>query len=213
MPYPAYLTIGEYSELEQNGCIPLAWLALLRDAGALDTPSGGFGGWETTPWEATDSLDRVINVLQSDPYLWEYFSILSLLLDELQQVPTEETIQLNVSEFAALDAAHEAAARAASDDFRAMLRLVHRGERDAAYTALRELSARLTLDRGLPFTGGLPADIALLEGPETALQELTWAVMGEVYDGPPERAPWYKAAHYRANFWHWLDTPPAGSGP
>lgn len=205
MPYPAILTIGEYSELRQNGCIPLAWLAMLRDAGEIETASGGFWGWETTPWEATDSIDRAINILQRDPYLWDYFNILSLLLDELQQVPTEETVRLDVSEFAALDATRAAAAREASNSFRAMLRLVHRGEKDAAYAALRDLSAALNMDPGLPFTGSVMADVSALNGPETALQEFTWSIMGELYDGPPERGDWYTAAHYRANFWHWLN--------
>ena len=91
MPYPAYLRIDEYSTLWQNGCVPIAWLAMLRDAGSMDQPGGAFFGWETTPWEATDSIDRTINVLQKDEYLWSYFNILSLLLDEVQQVPTEET--------------------------------------------------------------------------------------------------------------------------
>ena len=206
MPYPAYLKIAEHSTIWQNGCLPLAWLALLRDAGPLEgaAVTGGFWGWETTPWEATDSIDRTINVLQKDKYLWSYFNILSLLLDEVQQVPTEETISLDISEFAAISAAHETAARGASADFRAMLRLLHRGERDAALAALRALSAGLNLDAGLPFTGTLEGDIAALGGPAPALQELTWSVMGEMYEGPPERVEWYTAEHYRINFWSWL---------
>jgi len=124
-------------------------------------------------------------------------------------VHTEEPISVDVSEFAAVDPAREQAARAASDNFRAMLRMLHRGERDAALTALRRLSAALNLDAGLPFTGDLDADIAALGGSESALQELTWSVMGEVYEGPPEREEWYTPEHYRINFWHWL----AASGP
>jgi hypothetical protein len=207
MPYPAYLRIDEYSTLWQNGCVPLAWLAMLRDAGSIDQPSGAFFGWETTPWEATDSIDRTINVLQKDEYLWSYFNILSLLLDEVQQVPTEETITLDVSEFAGQDPASAAAALAAADDFRAVLRLLHRGECSQALTALRELSARLNLDRGLPFTGSLAQDIADLGGPDAALQELTWSLMGEIYEGPPERVEWYTPEHYQLNFWHWLAEP------
>ncbi len=206
MPYPAHLRIDEYSAIRQNGCIPLAWLAVLRDAQPLDlaTAPGTFWGWQSTPWEATDSIDRTINVLQKDEYLWSYFNILSLLLDEIQQVPTEETIAVDVSAFAAVDAVRAQAARAASDDFRAMLRLLHRGERDAALTALRQLSAGLNLDAGLPFTGSLDADIAAMGGPQAALQELTWSLIGEVYEGPTERVEWFTAEHYRANFWHWL---------
>src|SRR5690242_20554073 len=37
MPYPSYLNIDEYSAIRQNGCVPLAWLAALRDAQPLDT--------------------------------------------------------------------------------------------------------------------------------------------------------------------------------
>ena len=46
MPYPAYLRIDEYSVIWQNGCIPLTWVALLRDAQPLesDAPAGGFWG-------------------------------------------------------------------------------------------------------------------------------------------------------------------------
>jgi len=210
MPYPAYLQIGEYSLLRQNGCLPLAWLALLRDARPVanarpeDGPPGGFWGWETTPWEATDSLDRAINILQQDDYLWSYFNILSLLLDEVQQVPTEELVSLEVAQFAALGPEREAGAENAGADFRAMLRLLHRGERDAALAALRSLSGRLNLDAGLPFTGDRAADIAALGGPATALQELTWSLIGEIYEGPPERVAWYTPGHYQANFWHWL---------
>ncbi|HUS17361.1 MAG TPA: hypothetical protein VM536_20385 [Chloroflexia bacterium] len=204
MPYPAYLRIDEHSQIRQNGCIPLAWLGLLRDAGELDTPEGGFLGWETTPWEATDSLDRIINILQKDTYLWSYFNILSLLLDEVQQVPTEETITLDVTAFAGVDADRERDARNAGNDFRGMLRLLARGEREAALSALRDLSARLNLDVGLPFTGDLVQDVAALGGPDTALQEFTWSIMGEIYEGPDERQEWYTAAHYRTNFWYWL---------
>jgi hypothetical protein len=120
-------------------------------------------------------------------------------------VPTEETVRLDVSEFAALDATRAEAAREASNNFRAMLRLVNRGERDAAYAALRDLSAALNMDPGLPFTGSVMADVGALGGPEAALQEFTWSIMGELYDGPSERVDWYTADHYRANFWHWLD--------
>jgi hypothetical protein len=167
--------------------------------------AGGFGGWETTPWEATDSLDRTINILQKDDYLWAYFNILSLLLEEVQQVPTEETITLDVSEFAALGPDREQAAREASTNFRAVLRLLHRGEREDALAALRDLSAALNLDAGLPFTGTLAGDRAALGGPDALLQELTWSLIGEKYEGPPERAEWYTPAHYRVNFWHWLN--------
>ena len=65
---------------------------------------------------------------------------------------------------------------------------------------LRELSARLNLDRGLPFTGSLAQDIADLGGPEAALQELTWSLIGEMYEGPPERAEWFTPEHYRTQF-------------
>src|SRR5689334_12762023 len=100
MPYPTYLTIDDHRPIWQNGCLPLAWLALLRDAEPLTNAEGtGFGGWHTTPWEATDSIDRAINVLQRDAYFWAYFDVLSLLLDEIQQVPTEEDIVVDVSEF------------------------------------------------------------------------------------------------------------------
>jgi hypothetical protein len=132
-----------------------------------------------------------------------------LLLEEIQQVPTEEPISFDVSEVAAVDPAREQAARGASDNFRAMLRMLHRGERDAALAALRQLSADLNLDAGLPFTGDLDADIAAMGGSENALQELTWSIMGEIYEGPAERAEWYTPEHYRINFWHWL----AASGP
>ncbi|HET7075819.1 MAG TPA: hypothetical protein VFM49_00065 [Chloroflexia bacterium] len=213
MPYPSYLNIDEYSAIRQNGCIPLAWLAALRDAQPVDTEAGGFWGWESTPWETTDSIDRAINVLQRDEYLWAYFNILSLLLEEIQQVPTEEPISFDVSEFAAVDPAREQAARGASDNFRAMLRMLHRGERDAALAALRQLSADLNLDAGLPFTGDLDADIAAMGGSENALQELTWSIMGEIYEGPAERAEWYTPEHYRINFWHWLAAPGPAPAP
>lgn len=207
MPYPSYLTIDEYSSIRQNGCLPLAWLAMLRGAEPLlNSEATGFGGWQTTPWEATDSIDRAINILQRDEYLWAYFNILSLLLDEIQQVPTEEDVVVDASEFAAIAPEREEAVRAASDNFRQVLRLLHRGERDEALAALRELSAQLNLDRGLPFTGSLKDDIAALGGTDTALQELTWSIMGEIYEGPEERAPWYSADHYRDNFWDWIAT-------
>ena len=146
----------------------------------------------------------MINVLQKDPYFWSYFNILSLLLEEVQQVPTEEPITVEVAEFAAISAERAQAARAASTDFRAMLRMLHRGEREEALAALRRLSAGLNLDAGLPFTGDLQADIAALGGPDQALQELTWSLIGEMYDGPPERAEWFTPEHYRTNFWNWL---------
>jgi hypothetical protein len=207
MPYPAYLSIDDYSDLWQNGCVPLAWLALLRDAEPLlNSTASGFGGWRTTPWEATDSLDRTINVLQRDPYFWAYFNVLSLLLDEIQQVPTEEDITIDASEFASISPEREEAVRGSSEQFREMLRMLHRGERDAALQALRDLSAALNLDKGLPFTGTLAGDIAALGGPAPALQELTWSIMGEMYDGPEERTEWYTAQYYLENFWGWINT-------
>ncbi|MGI8588741.1 MAG: hypothetical protein ACR2M0_13795 [Chloroflexia bacterium] len=210
MPYPSDLKIDEYSAIRQNGCVPLAWLAMLRDAGEIDAPPAqpgapaSFWGWETTPWEATDSLDRAISVLQRDDYFWAYFNILSLLLEEVQQVPTEETISVDVSSFAAQSPERETAARDAGLNFRAVLRLLVRGEREAALAALRDLSAALNLDSGLPFTGDLQRDVQALGGSEAALQEFTWSLIGEVYEGPPEREEWYRPEHYRANFWHWL---------
>src|SRR5439155_23999671 len=94
----SYLTLAEFSNIWQNGCIPLAWLALFRQAEALDEApdadvgEGGFWGYRTTAWEATDSLDRAIAILQRRPYLWSYFNVLALFLEEVQQLPTEEEI-------------------------------------------------------------------------------------------------------------------------
>jgi hypothetical protein len=220
MNYRSYLTLAEFSDIWQNGCIPLGWLALFRDGEPLDAApdaddtGGGFWGYRTSAWEAIDSLDRAIAILQRDPYLWSYFNVLALLLEEVQQLPTEEEITLDCSEFAAAGPDREAAARAAVDGWRDAVRLVQAGpeEADAARAAFRVLAEGLSLDQGLPFTGDLAADVAELGGRTAALEELIWTITGEMYEGPEERLDLFTPEAMEAAYWPWLiempdDTP------
>jgi hypothetical protein len=216
MSYRSYLTLAEFSDIWQNGCIPLGWLALFRDGEPLDAApdaddrGGGFWGYRTTAWEATDGLDRAIAILQRDPYLWAYFNVLAVLLEEVQQLPTEEEITLDCSEFAAAGPDREAAARAAVDGWREAVRLVQAGpeQAEAARAAFRELSDRLSMDQGLPFTGDLDQDVAELGGRTAALEELIWAITGEMYEGPEERLDFFAPQALLAAYWPWLEEMP-----
>lgn len=218
MNYRSYLTLAEFSDIWQNGCVPLGWLALFRDAEPLDAApdaddaGSGFWGYRTTAWEATESLDLTIAILQRDPYLWAYFNVLALLLEEVQQLPTEEEITLDCSEFAAAGPDREAAARAARDGWRDAVRLVQAGEADEARAAFRVLAAGLSLDQGLPFSGDLAQDVAELGGRTAALEELIWTITGEMYEGPEERLDFFTPEALQAAYWPWLadlpdDTP------
>ena len=206
----SYLTFAEFSDVWQNGCIPLAWLPLFRDGEALDdapdadAAEGGFWGWRTTVWEATNSLDRTIAILQKQPYLWAYFHVLAWFLEELQQLPSEEEITLDCSEFAAAGPEREAAARGAVDGWREAIRLTQRGEDVAALDALRALSNSLSLDQGLPFSGDLASDVAELGGRSAAREELVWTITGEIYEGADERIDLFTPESLEANYWPWL---------
>ncbi len=214
----SYLTLAELSDIWQNGCIPLGWLALLREAELLDAApdeddaGGGFWGYRTTAWEAIDSLDRSIAILQRDPYLWAYFDVLALLLEEVQQLPTEEEITLDCSEFAAASPERAAAAQAARDGWREAVRLVQAGQGAEALVAFRTLSDSLSLDQGLPFSGDLVQDVTELGGATAALEELIWTLTGEIYEGPEERIDLFAPEVMRDVYWPWLadmpdDTP------
>ena len=218
MSYRSYLTLAEFSDIWQNGCIPLGWLALFRDSEALDAApdeddsGSGFWGYRTSAWEATDSLDRAIAILQRDPYLWAYFDVLALLLEEVQQLPTEEEITLDCSEFAAAGAARADAARAALEDWREAVRLVQAGQADEALVAFRALSDSLSMDQGLPFSGDLAQDVAELGGRTAAREELIWTLLGEIYEGPEERLDFFTPETLESAYWPWLadmpdDTP------
>jgi hypothetical protein len=210
MSYRSYLTLAELSDIWQNGCIPLAWLAMFRNAEALDeAPDAddagtGFWGYRTSAWEAIDSLDRTIAILQKQPYVWAYFNVLALLLEEVQQLPSEEEVTLDCSEFAGVSPDRAAAAREAVDNWREIVRQVQRGENEEALVALQALSGALSLDQGLPFTGDLTRDVMELGGRATALEELMWTLTGEIYEGPEERIDLYTPENLQAYYWTWL---------
>ena len=210
MPHRSYLTFAELSDIWQSGCVPLAWLALFRHGEALDeAPDGGgpatdFWGYRTTVWEATDSLDRAIAILQKQPYLWSIFNVLSLFLEELQQLPSEEAILLDCAEFAEAGEGRARAARAAADSWRLVVRRVQQGELEEALATLRSLSTSLSLDEGLPFSGDLARDVAELGGRTAAREEFLWTITGEMYEGPEERVEFFTAENVEANYWPWL---------
>jgi hypothetical protein len=218
MSYRSYLTLDELSDIWQNGCIPLSWLALCRSAEPLDEApdaddsGAGFWGYRTSAWEAIDSLDRAIAILQKQPYLWAYFNVLALLLEEVQQLPSEEEITIDCSEFAQHSPERAEAARAAAENWRLVMRHVQHGEIEEALGTLRALSDAVSLDQGLPFTGDLERDVVVLGGRTTALEELVWTVIGEIYEGPEERLEFFTPKWLQTYYWTWLagmpDDPP-----
>jgi hypothetical protein len=215
----SYLTLAEFSDIWQNGCIPLAWLAMFRNAEALDEApdaddqGGGFWGYRTSAWEAIESLDKTIAILQRQSYLWAYFNVLALFLEEVQQLPTEEEVALDCSEFAARSPAQATAAAQAVDDWRAVMRLVQQGDTDGALTALRTLSNSVSLDQGLPFSGDLAQDVAELGGRTAAREELVWTIVGEIYEGPEERLDLFTPEALQAAYWSWLADLPDEPSP
>jgi len=219
MSYRSYLTLDEFSDIWQNGCIPLGWLALCRSAEALvEAPDGdytgaGFWGYRTSVWEALDSLDRAIAILQKQPYLWSYFDVLALFLEEVQQLPTEEEITIDCSEFAQHSPERAQAARDAAENWRQVMRHVQHGEQEEALAALRALSDVVSLDQGLPFTGDLERDVVVMGGRTTALEELVWTIVGEIYEGPEERLEFFTPDWLQTNYWPWLADMPDDPAP
>lgn len=219
MSYRSYLTLDELSDIWQNGCIPLSWLALCRNAEALeeapdaDDSGAGFWGYRTTAWEAIDSLDRAIAILQKQPYLWAYFDVLALLLEEVQQLPSEEEITIDCAEFAQHSPEREQAAREAAENWRQVMRHVQYGEIQEALVALRALSDAVSLDQGLPFSGDLERDVVVLGGRTSTLEELVWTIVGEIYEGPEERLEFFSFEHLQTQYWPWLADMPDDPAP
>jgi hypothetical protein len=184
------LIFGNVCEFEANNCLPIPWLALFRPEEFFieEDPDeeSTMIGYRTDQRNAFHRINLHIDMLRRDP-VWKYLRTEEIFRDELAQCAPETDVQVDMTEFAFIDEAHQELAKQAIRIYQEEMEEIIINE-DGWLSRINQLVNRFAL-----------GNISSLS--EITDEERMFVLFG-MYWGDPEKEEKYSLEYFNAAYWN-----------
>jgi hypothetical protein len=187
------LTLGHYCEFEANNCIPITWLALFAQQDFL-TENRDFDGdkftvslFSTSRELAIQHVEKALSQVKNNVFIWPFLRPFKILLDELELCPSNEKIELDVTQFRDAGKIFDKRAIQAVSSFVEMLNALN-GDKTSDLERLNRLINDLNLGKDF-LVSNLSAE------------EKMFVLIG-TYWGNPEQEALYSLEYFNDDYWN-----------